>query len=642
MLFAVYAAILLAGCIFAAPYIHVRRTQFIESRNGNTFTIRLSSVSGIALCDDAIGAFDETYADASEVRLLIRNTESSAEVQSLSFPVSTLGAGTWGEVAESANPIRLDKGKCYQYSVLVDGTETSSVSLRLLGDSYPVYLFPLLIFVSTVGASLILLFLFCPMLQGISGGHNMSAGHTSTDLQRENGSRISIRRFVLVFLLCGFLNVLWMPALCVPDEEVHMANTYSLLNLLRGRPEESELIRYQTDGIRRMKSSVSPESTAAFYADFTYGNGRSENAGPTMYASPNLPKYPYLPAVAGVWITDSLHLPYQVILLSGKVTSLLFLALMAAVSMKLSPELKPALAAVCLLPGTTWLCASYSYDVWNLSMVFLFLSITQKVYRSGRVRLPDLFALILIFLLMVPVKYVYAVLGLWMLVLGRRLLKNKKLIAGFAAGGILVILAMIWIRGAEAWEIATTSLMDYRAGGAGSAYTIGYMARHPGTIILVLLHTFFRQVQTLATCMITGEFYSRYVPEVLTVILLAVFLVLLVTALPKKPSGRVRILACIVMLVGTALVNVAFLLLYSTHDEHMIGEAAGMQGRYFLPYVLMVPFACFSSRVKNSVHQLEERSGCDGQGLLLCLLACGSVAVLYCKILGFALEGGSL
>ena len=638
----VYATVLLAGCICAAPFIHVRRTQFVESRSGNTFASRLSSVSGIALCDDAIGAFGDAFTDASEVRLVIRDVESRSEICNISFPAAQLGTGVWGEAAESSDLLHLEKGESYQYSVLIDGADEPSVSLRLLGDPYPGYLFPMLIFVSTAGVSLVVLLLFRPVLPGISADYNKAAGHPYSDQQRECGSRISIRRFVLVFLLCGFLNVMWMPGYSVPDEPEHMANTYALLDQLRGNPVKTDKIQYRVDGIRRGFPALTAENTAAFYSDFHYGNGRFAAARPTQLFSTNIPHYCYLPAAVGVWIADALHLPYQFIFLSGKISSLLFAAFLASVSMKLSPELKPAIAAICLLPATVWLCASYSYDVWNLSLIIFFVSMCQWIRNKGRARLQDLIVLVIVFLLMVPIKYVYVVLGFWILTFGRSLTQNRRLLAGLSVGGILAVLVLLVSRGEEIWRLATTSHTDPRADAAGDSYTLGFMIHHPFRTLLVMLHTFFRQVQDLLTRMTVGEFYSRYVPGILTALIIVIFLLSMATSLPKAPSGRVRLLAAFIILGGTVLVNLAFLLSFSRMDGQSIGEAAGMQGRYFLPFTLLVPFACCSSRLKKCVQYIGMKLHCEGTRLLPVLMALCNVLVLYCKILGFALEGGPL
>ncbi len=608
---------------FLLSDVTIRKRQVIENDAGKEFVSQFDSVKSIAVSRDTASESTGEEYDSVEIRIVSLDTDEV--IWSEKIEKDDIEDNSFSEI-ELADSIKLKKGKSYNitYSGDEEGQDETTYSLMLYGDSVSIYSYYSIICILSVAFLIIYLY-----------WKEKTKGHFTL-------------WFVVAFLSLAMLNTLVLKPLSVPDEETHFGKAYYLSNAMLGLSGESE--RNVTEsGITRGFGGVGLEDSVFFYTNTDYGNEQSARRTTWLDGGSNLSDLPYVFGAIGISIGRILSLPYQWIVILGRLLNILFLLAMDVIAIRIYPKMKYIVAGVCLVPGMAWELASYSYDVWNIAWVLVFVSLCFRVReQEAGVRAKDLAALAFALIMFAPIKGIYVLIGLTIFVIPKAQWKDKRLIWGCVGGIVAVMVTVVIARGREILEMLTSSTMDPRGivdESAGS-YTLGYIVRNPVKVLMTFIKTFITTTGEFLYKSIGGEFYSKYVPSAIVAIGLLIVLLLICTAASDiLVQRRDRIISAIIVFLGCLAVYGSFLFIFSQIPSEGVGTIGGMQARYFIPFMILLPIALRSNRLQGLCNRMVDSfigSSMDINGhgiheILLGDLFVINIIIVFCKWIGIAL-----
>jgi len=602
--------------------VYVSKEQIVE---GNTlhnvkdyvgsFQTEIGSIQKIAFCNDDT---EIDYANRTDdVEISISDADGNIVWQQ-DFQNIKLSTNAFGESIAVANPQKLEANQLYKLHVFVDDRATDAVSVALYGDR----------------GSLFGLYLVCCVLI-------MFIVLTSFLLfDSQNIKKMQIG-FAIVIVFMGILTNIVMTPLCVPDEDYHFMRTYHISNQILGVREDGYKMAITESGISRMLEFGNVQNSYFYWSDWNYGNQKVDYSSSryVKYAtSASIADIVYVPAAAVLTVCRIAQVPYQILLLLSRMTNLILLVVLALIAMSIFPEIRNAIAAICLLPSTIWMAASFSYDTWNLAFSMLF--VTYCCYCNKNVvqmRLKNVLILSALLGLFVPVKIIYIVMAMLIFLISKDKWKDKRLIYGTGIAIVCAAVLIFIVKGQEIIALLTSSMMDTRGIGnaAANSYTIGWVMKHPVKTGLIIIHTVIMYFDKYISKGITGEFFSTYVPSFLIAILILFLgLVMMSTIKTESREKQLRIFMWINFAIGCLSVFMTFLFAYNNISDNQIGIIEGVQGRYFLPFMIYLPWMVNSPKIRKYVLELNS---IVGKEILLIGIALASSWVFYCKFAGMAL-----
>lgn len=606
--------------------VKVWRQQMIESEGtvysagqnpAETFVAEADGIRAIRFCDDSGAA--ESANQTISVDVAIRD-QAGRDVWRHLFSNVQLNTNEFGEWIDiSQEKIRLHENETYELLIKTDNESTNAITVCFQTNAKApfgkMYLFMclLIIFILTV----ILIWLF------------------------KCKGRYFKTFFAVVLLLLGILCNLVVTPIGVPDEDFHLSEAYLLSDRMMGIGDGNTVLITES-GISRVIKNADIQDTVHFWSDWIYGNQRVQwNSGrfvcPEMLAG--YENAVYLMPASGLSLMRLLHAPYQLILLAGRMMNLLLLLIVSLLIMQRYQQLKFAVAAICLMPSTIWLASSFSYDTWNLSFSMAF--VAYCLYCRERVRilkLKNISVMMLILVAFVPVKLIYGIIGLAVLIIPKPKWSNKRLVYGCGAALFAVAAVMFIARGAEAIAVLTTNTMDTRGiGGAEpDSYTLGWVLNHPFSTFLVYGKTVIQNTDMYITKGFLGDFYYQFVPDFIIPIVIALFLMLMMSALDSGTvDRRYRQVSRMIFLIGVLAVLSAFLFVFTNISKDGTGIIGGVQGRYFLPFLIFLPGIIHSDRL---IRFMDNELGVNFRYMLVAALMLVNLWVLFCR-LSMAVQG---
>ena len=328
---------------------------------------------------------------------------------------------------------------------------------------------------------------------------------------------------------------------------------------------------------------------------------------------------------------------------------------------------------------------SYDSVIISFSMVYI-AYIAQLLLNQGeaakrRLTWKQLLFLAVVGMVMAPAKFIYALLLPVICLLPRTLFGGKRqkylsCAAVMAAG----LLAALLIQGANAFAFAMTDQIDYRAvasaeqsalvpkpegnlvgssserpeasalvlkpeGSLASSnpaqmpdlsaaettqpeaayqkYTLSWILKHPVYTFEVLANTLIANTDEYLYRMVGGRMQDAYLPPYLVYLELGMFLLLVFTEVPQGALTRGRRMgAAAIAAVSALAVFGTFLFVFSTVPTEGIGTIDGVQGRYFIPILPLLPLFCQTSRIRiDAIAKRRMLQFFFGMALL-CSVAC--------------------
>ncbi|MCL1830237.1 MAG: DUF2142 domain-containing protein, partial [Oscillospiraceae bacterium] len=338
--------------------------------------------------------------------------------------------------------------------------------------------------------------------------------------------------------------------------------------------------------------------------------------GTTVKARNSTSVYPiaYLPSIIGVVIARFLGLSKIGLLFLGRFFNLLSYCFGVMYAIKIIPFRKHMMTLIGLLPICISLAGSFSYDVFVITLSFLFIAIVLKLssseekVSSKKIILPAVIAVLL-----APAKAIYLPLLLLILLIPIKKYENIKKVIPILALSLLAA-CLLWlsfntqalrrsIGSSVAVNVdAVTGQEIYTVSGNNEAkqlFTFSYIVQHIPQTILLITKSFIEQ----STVWIQGLVGGR-LGEIIAInieigwgfiipLMLLVFLSTIDGTEKEYPLARRE--RTLMNLIGVAVVCLSVLVCISWTPINYT-TIFGIQGRYFLP---VLPLFLLSTHHKN-------------------------------------------
>lgn len=583
----IFRIILVISCIalmwffweFYVDDFPVREEYIVEADETENMRIPFAQVSGLAVSLENIkGGYTEAKY-VMPVKISIED-ENGVKVWEADCGEIELKTHAFTSIENLPNmPVSLEKNKGYSIRCYLDGEESDGIVYAVFGKQ------------KTVGK----IYLVCCIVALLLLGFVLW------------GDRIRITfgwKFAIIFTLLGVLySIPYMP-FSVPDEIIHFGQAYANSNRILGKEiyDDNGYILCSDSGLLRMErcQDETKQGLYRFWSNWEYGNNHKMDISTKYIYVNNLKQYVYFPAAIVVSLMRILDAPYQIVFLSGKFANLFFFIIMILLAIKLCPKFQRVIAAICYLPTTVWLAASYSYDSWNLSLCILFFAYCMYCKdREEKMGWRDLVILCTICVILAPIKVVYILMGACILFIPKDKFKNVYYqMFSYLLVGISSMTAVLKGRGSAAIGYVTTQEQDVRSIVADRhGYTISWVLENPIHTIKVYINTLFERGERYIYTAIGGDFLEYEISPLVIYFILFAFLLIIINELKYyKPNLRERIIASCILGAGSLAVLTAFLFSYSVIHIESIGTINGVQGRYFLPFFILLPII-FQSNV---------------------------------------------
>lgn len=412
----------------------------------------------------------------------------------------------------------------------------------------------------------------------------------------------------------GLIYLLLMPPFQVPDELAHFNRATGISTGHCVAERLTSIPKSQSD----MESAFPPEMEKqrggarwVSKADLVRWMHRSQ--GDTQHTAVRNPAanlytcIPYLPAAAGIGLARAFHLSPLAVLYAGRLANFLAFLLLLFAAMRAIPGLQAPLIALALMPMTLHQAASLSADALSISLAFFLLSYILKLSFDPRiVRIGRKQALLLAAAVLFSVL---AKFNLWLLLLVLLIpaAKFTGRVTKLWLFGALLVLACF---SAVLWQFGNRQRTeDYLAWqkqkGVDVQANAAFTREHPVKVVEDVVDSLAINGQRLIQ-MFAGYFgtLSTPLPKPLAWAYVAGVLLLGLTGSSNiKLSARTRLLIAFVFL--ASLLSVFALIFsfeieesYIFHPPFVTRPIDAVQGRYFIPFALLLPLLFCNGRVR--------------------------------------------
>ena len=397
------------------------------------------------------------------------------------------------------------------------------------------------------------------------------------------------KRFAAMALLLGLAYLFTVTPLAVPDELHHYSKSLTMSNYLLGQRADPMSVpaalldqtgflthKCRASGYRRILS----ELLTPLSAGKTVSTGLAAD-GYLLF---------YLPQTLGVTLGRILGVNMPDVFLLGRLGNLLFYTGCVFLSVRRAPQYKTVLGVTALLPMALQQAASLSYDCFTISAAFLFIAeLLYALWGGSPMTKKDLARLFLAGILLAPAKAAYVtMLPLICLAPAERF--GGKSGKRHAAAALLILSALaltaVYLPGILTGKPSDPNALNWEG---GHNYTPAFVLAHPVGTLRIFSCSFLDRAPSWAFAVVGGILggTSLILPLWIPVILLA--LVCLSALGPgEEPTIKVRT-AFLLSALGTALLFLGTMFFTWTSDDRSIIQ--GVQGRYFLPVLPLIPIA---------------------------------------------------
>ncbi len=395
------------------------------------------------------------------------------------------------------------------------------------------------------------------------------------------------------------------------DEYVHYESAY--------RGSFGQEIQY-TEAAIQMKGRVMPSFDTLEEKNIlaSYTQERNDYSKADLKYQQRFVQYnvrAYLPQSIMLALARICHLPFAIAYMLGKFGNLLFYTLIMALAIRLSKIGKLYIAIIGLLPTPLFLASVYAYDAFVTALVFLgfVLWLNEILEKEKKMKWYTVLAMILCFVVGCWSKVIYMVMMLLLCFLPKEKF-DSKFKSGLFRIGVVIIVGMLLVTiykspieatGATAnLQSNTANLGDKRAIGTSFEGQIQYILSNPVAYSLVLL----RSLKNSAFDYILGRStwllyaYLGFFPKIfagLTSVLI------LGSSLVQTKEDREYVLETKwKVLLGFMAFGMACLIwtgLYATYTSVGANYISGVQGRYYIPFILPLMFVFKNNKFKLNI-----------------------------------------
>ena len=250
------------------------------------------------------------------------------------------------------------------------------------------------------------------MFMGILGAFVMAAILYSILLLKK--CEIVELYFLISSFVFGMVFSIILPPFSAPDEDFHFAEAYRLSNAIMGQPinDENGYIYMRECDIQNYEWYPNNEYTIEMIKKLIRGNKDTELSEDMVSSECNrngyVPILMYVPQAIGITLGRIMHFNYARVVFLGRWMNLLTFIVITAFAIRLIPYGKWIFYAICQIPLLMEVVSSYSYDILILSGTFLFIAYVMKLcQQKEKMTLKQLGLLVMFSVVYAPFKPVY-------------------------------------------------------------------------------------------------------------------------------------------------------------------------------------------------------------------------------------------
>lgn len=456
---------------------------------------------------------------------------------------------------------------------------------------------------------------------------------------------IRIEYIFLISALCmGLLYSLIVPPYCVPDERTHIDTIYSLSNQLLGIrdiPGPNRIYKRSCDVDSAIKNtmSLSPYMYCEMSEDLFDAAGAGRELIPTYArnALDNVTIINYVPGVIGLTVGRILGRNMLTMIMLARWFNIFVVSWIMFLAIRKAPFGKGLFALIGLLPKMLNQNVSCSYDGMIVAGVFLFLAYTMHLLFEEELSVTDFLVVVLSAWFLACNKG-----GVYMPILGMLLFlpflrEKKKRSWTWAAGSMMLSIFLVF---SFKFIVRITGLLSRSSGsivksaGKTKLYTLSDFFTDPGSLFRVLEGTLVVKGQNLFGDVFGINIAQRQINASWIIVISFIILLLMVSILREGERvrftvpGKVWIL--FLTIAGIGLISLSMLLAWTEKGSEFI---EGLQGRYFLPY-LILPFFCLQNE-KIIQRERDDRVLIWAADILLFVTFCNLIISTFsCAVIG--------
>lgn len=403
--------------------------------------------------------------------------------------------------------------------------------------------------------------------------------------------------FLIFSILIGSIYIVSTPISTYTsnDDQVHFHSMYTLLD--GSKTEWTYASRYYDKLILNSTNRFTTHEENSNYIRFLLKN---DNQNQTVIKNNNRTfgitynNIIYLPNAIVIKICKLIHLPFVFILLLSKMVNLLMYSFLIFFGIKTIPIGKKLLFSLGILPTSIGLACQFSYDPTIIGSCLLATSILIKMYCDTEIKYKDIFIYTLLITWASLVKAIYCPLFLLPLILFKDKLKDKKERNNIYA--LLTLLFLVFMSTFVLPALLSSNVSgDSRIEGTSVTLQLKYIMYNPFNYIKILISY---SIQNLIEFILgkTTIYNMGYILKEDTSLLRFAYNILMINLLyltfsegisEKKINKKTKVFNIIILSIIWVLVATSLYLSWTPVGSQTI---KGVQGRYFLPTLLLLLF----------------------------------------------------
>lgn len=420
--------------------------------------------------------------------------------------------------------------------------------------------------------------------------------------------------FVFLAILIGTPYIFLSPLFTGSDEHNHYYRIYEISNFEMITPTEEYVGSKLPNSLSKTFNVAGGSNVNINYKDiFTmskveldkedvkqYGKEWSNSYNNTALYSP----FTYIPHVLGFWVGKLFNLSPLIIGMIGRITNFICFIILGYLSLKIVPKAKLFYLIVLLSPNMLQLATTLSADAFTNGLVLLYTAIVFKHYYNKEILgKKDKWTISLLAILISLCKIVYIPVVCLLYFIPNKCYKNMK--EKHIYSGILIficiVLGLLWTKQTE-----PVFAIEYTKNPKQMEFVLGNIFEY----FIIFLRTFSNYFFEFVECLFVGTrmYHSQLImPSFISII----YIVLVIISFLKHDNKRNRPIKCNIMIWIIALLTIGLIgsAIYVQATAQYIAlenpVIEGIQGRYFLPIVILLPFLI---EIKNIKLKIKEQT----------------------------------
>lgn len=413
--------------------------------------------------------------------------------------------------------------------------------------------------------------------------------------------------YLIAGLVLGFIFLLLLPLMAVPDEYTHLYTAYDVSDSMMGTHGDTLMMRADDAGHKYQQVELDRSGFNSQYDGAFSKIGNAEMVDTGIVADQS-PRYLYFLSALGITIGRLLGLSTTLTFLLGRLFNMLVFVAAAYYAVKRMPFGKGVAIVWALMPITLQQACSYSYDSPLFTLSILVIATTlSAVYgkeTDKKKKITNYMVMIISCLLLLPCKgFALLPLVVFPLILIPRFVKAHpeqvarvkervrpwmKVVAICVLALIVCLFGVALVRVIRRLMLPENINNNYIAWAEHNGFTIGYFLKKPVHLLEILLNTVWYKSDVYLDQMLGGSL--GWLEIDIPFVFVLGFLFILVYAAMRKENEQQLIrngerVWMVLVFAGVSLLALAGMLLYWTPNNAVVVE--GFQGRYVLPALVL-------------------------------------------------------